>query len=208
MQNPGDQRTRSKPPLILNEPFGSDIVNGVLYVADRDGGTGPNDPTISVIRRFEMANGAPSGEIRVEASTGFNDIAVAGDGTIYATQTGAFGQTPDPTSWQIWKIPPKGAASIFFQGAPLRQPNGIALDQQGNIVVVNIGNADVLTFSTEGKLLRTESRGSARKRRPGHHEGRHEVREQRRQRRRLANPSESAGDPYRAEHSKRGVDVL
>ena len=158
VQNPGDQRTRSKPPLILNEPFGSDIVNGVLYVADRDGGTaGPNDPTISVIRRFEMASGAPSGEIRVEASTGFNDLAVAGDGTIYATQTGAFGQNPDPTSWQIWKILPNGTASIFFQGAPLRQPNGIALDQQGNIVIVNIGNADVVTFSTDGKVLRTEA---------------------------------------------------
>jgi hypothetical protein len=157
VQNPGEQRARSKPPLILNEPFGSDIVNGVLYVADRDGGTGPNDPMISVVRRFEMATGAPSGEIRVEASTGFNDIAVTGDGTIYATETGAFGQNPDPASWRVWKILPNGTSSILIQGAPLRQPNGIALDQQGNIVVVNIGNADVVTFSTEGKVLRTET---------------------------------------------------
>src|SRR5688572_30973068 len=46
--------------------------------------------------------------------------------------------------------------SIFVQGAPLRQPNGIALDQQGNIVVVNIGNEEVLTFSPAGQLVRTE----------------------------------------------------
>ena len=43
-------------------------------------------------------------------------------------------------TWQVWKITPNGAASIFVQGAPLRQPNGIAFDPQGNIVVINIGN--------------------------------------------------------------------
>ena len=49
------------------------------------------------------------------------------------------------------------AASIFVQGAPLRQPNGIAFDPQGNIVVVNIGNNEVLTFSPAGQLLKTEN---------------------------------------------------
>ena len=48
IQNPGDQRSNSTPPLVLNEPFGSDIANGILYLADRDGGTGPNDPAVSV----------------------------------------------------------------------------------------------------------------------------------------------------------------
>jgi hypothetical protein len=81
-----EQRVNLKPPLILNEPLGSDIANGMLYVADRDGGTNPNDPAISVVRRFNMQTGAPAGEIRVEKSTGFNDIEVADDGTIYATQ--------------------------------------------------------------------------------------------------------------------------
>ena len=38
--NPGPQRANSTPPLVLNEPLGSDIVNGTLYLADRDGGTG------------------------------------------------------------------------------------------------------------------------------------------------------------------------
>jgi len=151
-----EQRAALKPPLILNEPLGSDIANGQLYVADRDGGTGPNDPAISVIRRFNMQTGLPAGEIRVERSTGFNDIEVADDGTIYATQTGTGGQNPDPMSWQVWKITPSGASSIFVQGAPLRQPNGIAFDPQGNIVVVNIGNEEVLTFSPAGQLVRTE----------------------------------------------------
>ena len=76
IQNPGDQRSNMTPPLVLNEPLGSDIANGVLYLADRDGGTSPTDPAVSVIRRFNMKTGAPAGEIRVEKSTGFNDIEV------------------------------------------------------------------------------------------------------------------------------------
>jgi hypothetical protein len=156
IQNPGDQRSNMTTPLVLNEPLGSDIANGVLYLADRDGGTGPNDPAISVIRKFNMQTGMPAGEVKVEKSTGFNDIEVADDGTIYATQTGAGGQNPDATTWQVWKITPQGAASILVQGAPLRQPNGVAIDNQGNIVVVNIGTADVQTFSPDGKLLKTE----------------------------------------------------
>jgi hypothetical protein len=153
IQNPGDPRTTMTTPLVLNEPLGSDIVNGVLYLADRDGGTGPADPSVAVIRKFNMQTGMPAGEIKVDKSTAFNDIEVADDGTIYATQTGT-GQ--DATSWQVWKITPAGAASMFVQGAPLRQPNGVAFDEKGNVVVVNIGNAEVQTFSPDGKLIKTE----------------------------------------------------
>ena len=156
IQNPGDQRSTMKPALVLNEPLGSDIANGVLYLADRDGGTSPTDPAVSVIRKFDMKTGMPAGEIKIDKSTGFNDLEATDDGTIYATQTGAGGQNPDATTWQVWKITPSGSASIFIQGAPLRQPNGIAFDEKGNIVVINIGNNEVLTFGQDGKLLKTE----------------------------------------------------
>ncbi|HKC81817.1 MAG TPA: hypothetical protein VKB91_11530, partial [Gemmatimonadaceae bacterium] len=64
---------------------------------------------------------------------------------------------PDAATWQVWKIAPDGSASIFVQGAPLRQPNGIAFDPQGNIVVVNIGDNAVVTFSRAGQLVKTEN---------------------------------------------------
>jgi hypothetical protein len=160
LQNPAE-RPNLTPPLVLNEPYGSDIANGMLYVADRDGGTGPNEPSVAVIRRFDMRTGAPAGEIRVEAVDWINDIEVADDGTIYATRSGDFGNPPDPATWQVWKIAPSGTASIFVQGAPLFQPNGVAFDPRGNIVVVNVGNADVLTFSPAGRLLATEQAAQA-----------------------------------------------
>ncbi len=154
---PPEQRKALTPPLVLNEPSGSDIANGFFYVSDRDGGTSPTDPLVAVIRKFDMRTGAPAGEVRVDKSTGFNDIEVADDGTIYATQTGVGAPNPDPASWQVWKITPAGQASILIQGAPLRQPNGIAFDARGNIVVVNIGSTAVLTFSPTGQLLTTEN---------------------------------------------------
>src|SRR5688500_7102263 len=160
VQNPAD-RTSLTPPLVLNDPLGSDIANGMLYVADRDGGTSATDPSIAVIRRFDMKTGAPAGEIRVDRSTYFNDIEVGDDGTIYATQTGDRTANPDAATWQVWKITPDGAASIFVQGAPLNQPNGVALDAQGNIVVVNMGTPDVLTFSRAGQLMNTEKAAQA-----------------------------------------------
>lgn len=155
VQTPAE-RASLVPPLVLNEPFGSDIASGMLYVADRDGGTTTTETSVAVIRRFNMKTGAPAGQTRVDRSAWLNDIEVAGDGTVYATQTGDRGENADPTTWQVLKITPDGDVSVFAQGAPLRWPNGVALDPRGNIVVVNTGNADVLTYSPGGQLLKTE----------------------------------------------------
>ena len=162
VQNAGTQRSTLAPQLVLNEPYGSDIVKGVLYLADRDGDTSPQDPGVAVIRRFDMKTGAPAGEARLAGGPAwFNDIEVADDGTIYATQTGTGGPQADPNTWQVWKLTPDGRASMLIQGAPLRQPNGIALDPQGNVVVANMGTTEILTFSPDGKLLKTEHAAQA-----------------------------------------------
>jgi hypothetical protein len=143
----------SRAGLTLNQPFGSDIHAGRLYLADSDGDTADGTPRVSVLRMFDIRTGAPAGEIRVESSPWFNDIAVAEDGIVYATQSGsADGKVP----MRIYKVKPDGNASVLVEGAPLSIPNGIAVDGAGNVVVVNIGSPDVLTFSPAGKLLKTE----------------------------------------------------
>ena len=153
-----DERKNLSTPLVLNEPFGSDIINDILYVADRDGGTGKDDPSVAVIRKFSLKTGEPMGNIRIDSAGWINDIEVKEDGTIYATETGDFGKpNPNPATWKVWKVTPAGKATVFIQGAPLNAPNGIAFGPQGNIVVVNSGNADVLTFSQDGRLLKTET---------------------------------------------------
>ena len=155
VQNPG-QRSNLSPTLVLNDPLGSEIADGVLYFADRDGGTGSDDPSVAVIRRFDLETGVPMNDIRIEESPWINDIAVTKDGTIYTTQTGDIGPNGDPQSWKVWKVSPNGAISQFTVAEPLNVPNGVAIDPDGNIVVVNFGNPVVLTFSTDGELLKTE----------------------------------------------------
>jgi hypothetical protein len=138
--------------LVLNDPLGSDIEGGKLYVADRD--PDPADPksSVSAIRVFDMKTGAPAGQIVTPGAAWFNDIEVARDGTIYATQTGG-GAAPQ----RLYKVAPDGTATVLVDGAPLALPNGVAIDTDGNVVVVNMGSAAVQTFSPRGALLKTET---------------------------------------------------
>ena len=127
--------------LTLNDPLGSDIVNGRLYVVDGN-----------VVRWFDMTTGAPLGSAAVAGATGFNDIEVAENGTAYMSQTGAVdGSVPQ----RIYRLLPDGSSTIFVDGAPLARPNGVAFDPAGNIVVVNVESADIHTFSPTGQLLST-----------------------------------------------------
>jgi DNA-binding beta-propeller fold protein YncE len=159
IQNPGNQRDNMDTPLVLNEPFGSMVRNGILYLADRDGGTpdpanpGQNLPQTAAIAMFDMATGAPVGRMSLEVPA-FNDIYVAEDGTIYASVSGNMGR--------VYKVTPDGTATeLIPTGAPgLNSPNGLAMDPDGNLVVVNIGDNGVNTYNAEtGELLLQETVG-------------------------------------------------
>lgn len=152
---PPDRRADLAPLLVLNDPLGSEIAGGILYVADRDGGTSPDDPSTAVVRRFDARSGTPLGETRIDGSPWINDVAVAADGTVYATQTGDFGPDPDSTTFRVYRVGTDGAASVLVEGAPLNLPNGIALDPEGRLVVANFGDDAVLTFTRDGDLVET-----------------------------------------------------
>lgn len=128
--------------LTLNQPLGSAVANGTLYVVD-----------MNILRTFDLGTGTPKAAVEVEGATGLNGIAAAADGTVYASNT----RNPE----RIFKIEPNGRSSVFVDGAPLALPNGVALDPDGNIVVVNIGTNDVLTFDESGELVRTEHAAEA-----------------------------------------------
>lgn len=125
--------------LTLNQPLGSAIHDGVLYVADTD-----------TVRTFNLASGQPlmSHSVAEAGANGLNGIAVAQDGTIYASNT------RDPQ--RVYRVTPDGEASVFVDGSPLQLPNGVAVDNDGNVVVVNVGNNHVMTFNSDGELINTE----------------------------------------------------
>lgn len=123
--------------LELHDPLGSAVSNGVLYTVDS-----------GYVRLFDLATGRPQRSIPVPGSTLLNGIAVADDGTIYASNTRPVGQ--------LWKVTAGGDASVFAEGAPLASPNGVAIDLDGNIVVVNVDDNAVLTYNPAGSVIRTE----------------------------------------------------
>ena len=155
-----------------------------------------------------MRTGAPAGEVRVERVAVVQRHRGRGRRHDLRHADGRSQRDPDPATWQVWKVAPDGTASIFVQGAPLRQPNGVALDPRGNVVVVNIGNDEVLTFSPAGQLLRTERAAQAGNDglviMPDGTKYVSSVAE----RRRLAHPSRQAGRAHRPQHPERRVDVL
>jgi len=124
--------------LTLNHPLGSAIQGKTLYAAD-----------IDVVRTFDLSTGKPGREFPIKGATILNGIGVAKDGTIYVSNT----RNPEC----IYKVTADGAVSTFVEGKPLNLPNGVAIDNDGNIVSVNVGDTAVLTFSPQGKLIRTEN---------------------------------------------------
>ena len=123
--------------LELHDPLGSAISNGVLYTVDS-----------GYVRLFNLETGRPIRSIPVPDSTLLNGIAVADDGTVYASNTRSLEQ--------IWKVTEDGEVSLFAEGAPLAGPNGVAIDQDGNIVVVNVGDNAIITFDQDGAVVQTE----------------------------------------------------
>lgn len=127
----------SRDNLDLINPLGSNIRDGVLYVAD---GT--------FVRSFDLESGQPLNSFEVEGSTFLNGIAVDDEGTAYISNTRENGM--------LFKVTADGESTLLIDGAPLNAPNGVAIDNDGNVVVVNIGNNHVMTFSPDGELLKTE----------------------------------------------------
>jgi hypothetical protein len=123
--------------LTLNHPLGSAIAGNTLYTVD-----------IDTIRTFDLATGNQGRTIKIDGATILNGIGVTNDGVIYTSNT----REPE----RIYRVQPNGSVSTFVEGAPLALPNGVAIDPDGNVVVVNIGSKDVLTFSQAGQVVRTE----------------------------------------------------
>lgn len=123
--------------LELHQPLGSAIKNGVLYTVD----TGH-------VRSFDLVSGQPLKSVPVPGSTILNGIAVTEDGTVYTSNS----NNPQV----IYKVTANDVVTVFAEGAPLAIPNGVAIDMQGNVVVVNVDDNSVITYDLGGDVIKTE----------------------------------------------------
>ena len=125
--------------LELRDPIGSAISNGVLYTADNGS---------RHVRSFDLLTGAPMEAVAIPGEGFINGIAATADGTAYLTDTG---------QGRIYEISSDGDVSVFAEGAPLNSPNGLAMDNDGNVVAVNIGDSAVITYSPNGDVVKQEA---------------------------------------------------
>ncbi len=125
--------------LELRDPIGSAISNGVLYTADNGS---------RHLRSFDLLTGAPMTSVAIPGEGFINGVAATAEGTAYLTDT---------REGRIYEISSGGDVSVFAEGAPLNSPNGLAMDNDGNIVAVNIGDSAVITYSPSGEVVNQEA---------------------------------------------------
>jgi len=129
----------SRDGLELHDPIGSVLSNGILYTAD----TGSRH-----VRSFDLETGKPLKSISIPGKGFINGIAATAEGMVYLS---------DSRAGLVYEITVDGNVSIFAEGEPLSSPNGVAMDNEGNIVVVNMGNSAVTTFDPSGNIVKTEN---------------------------------------------------
>lgn len=126
--------------VTLHAPKGMAIRGDSLFVAD-----------IDVLRIFDRRDGSPVGNWPVEGATFLNDITVAADGTIYATDSGfragTEGFEPSGTD-AVVRFGPDGTPETLVSGSGLGGPNGIVA-YEGRIVVVTMGSGRLLLVEDE-----------------------------------------------------------
>jgi sugar lactone lactonase YvrE len=130
--------------VTLHAPKGMAIRRDSLFVAD-----------IDALRIFDRLSGAPVGTWQVEGATFLNDVTVAADGTVYATdsgfRTGAGGIEPSGTDAVI-RFESDGTPVQLVSGAGLGGPNGIVA-HEGRIIVVTTRSGRLLLVEDESGTI-------------------------------------------------------
>ncbi|MFT3766900.1 MAG: SMP-30/gluconolactonase/LRE family protein [Minicystis sp.] len=127
----------------LDAPTGSAIANGVLYVAD-----------LKTVRMFDLATGAPKGDIAIPGTTLLNDVAAAPDGKVYVSDSGieigASGNLQATTGTDAVYVIEKGKPRALAKTTGLHIPNGLAWTGKG-LVVCSSGAPEVFRLDDKGE---------------------------------------------------------
>ncbi len=125
----------------LVKPLGIFLKGDLIYVAD-----------VTAVRTFDRRTGAPRTTFEIPGAIRLNDLVVAGDGTIYVTDSGS-----DQAAGRDLPDRRTGKISTFAARDPaLERPNGIALTADGNIVHGGRG-VNLVFRNRQGAILREQT---------------------------------------------------
>jgi sugar lactone lactonase YvrE len=134
--------------VTLHAPKGMAIKGDTLFVAD-----------IDTVRMFHRETGAVLGARGVPGATFLNDMAVGPDGTVYVSDSGLRGgaQGLEPAGTDaVYRFGPDGAPQALARGSQLQNPNGLAVDEQG-VIVVPFGGNRPLRIDASGNITAMDS---------------------------------------------------
>ena len=106
--------------VTLHAPRGLALAGEVLWVADLDR-----------LRRFERRTGKALAPVAVPGATCLWGVAVAPDGTVYATDAGGDGVSAPTETDAIWRLATDGSLTALIRGTELGQPRGIVATATG-----------------------------------------------------------------------------
>lgn len=122
----------------LVDPLGIFLHGDTLYVAD-----------VATVRLFDRRTGALRRSIDVPGAIRLNDLAVAGDGTVYVTDSAGTDQ-----AGALWRIDSRGRVTAFAARDPaLERPNGINVLPDGNVIHGGRG-VNLVIRSPQGRIVR------------------------------------------------------
>ncbi len=128
----------------LHAPKGLALRGDSLFVAD-----------IDTVRIFHRVSGAPLGGWGIEGASLLNDLATGPDGVVYVTDTGftsgATGELDPAGTDAVYRFTETGAAEVVLRDVALRNPNGLAVSEDG-IVVVAFGGNEIFRIDPAGQL--------------------------------------------------------
>jgi len=121
----------SKEGVELDAPKGAEIVGNYLYITD-----------LQNIRVFELPSGKPHKTIHIKDSTFLNGITMAGENSVYVTDSGLKeGFAPSGTD-AIYKISRNGKVKSILKDPEMGRPNGI-ITTKNEIYVVTFGSGEL-----------------------------------------------------------------
>lgn len=127
----------------LSAPKGMALRGNTLLVAD-----------IDAIRLFDRTSGKPTGSWSVPGSTFLNDVAIAADGTVYATDTGidlSSGEPAPTGTAAVHRFDKSGKPTAVAKGKQFQGPNGV-LAEGDDLTVVEFMSNRVLRVGWNGAV--------------------------------------------------------